>query len=255
MLLQHRLDVLVLVVDRRVEAQLAREVLALLGPARDPDHAAAHDLGDLPDDRADRARGARHHHGLACLRLAHVQQPEVRGHAGHAERAEVDRQGNQPRVDLHHALAVGERVLLHAEPSGHHIAHGEFRVARLHHLAGAARAHHLADRHRPDVRLALVHPAPHRRVERQVAHLDEDLPLARIGHRLVRDLPVARLGQPDWTRREPHLPVFHAVTPDAAAAALVRGPMSLYFFSSIFAMALRCTSSGPSAKRSVRTWA
>src|SRR5205085_903620 len=77
-------DVLTLVVDRRVEAEVLDHMSALLRAARDPDDAAAPQLGDLPGHAADRAGGARDYDRLAGLRLADPVQPEVCGHPGHA---------------------------------------------------------------------------------------------------------------------------------------------------------------------------
>ena len=53
-LLQPRLNVLRLVVDRRIEAGLIGQPVAFLRPACDADGAAAFDLSDLPNDRARR---------------------------------------------------------------------------------------------------------------------------------------------------------------------------------------------------------
>ena len=77
-----------LVVDAGVEAELLRHVAALVGAAGDADGAAALDLGDLADDRADRAGGRRDHHRLAGLGLADLEQAEIGGPAGHAEPAD-----------------------------------------------------------------------------------------------------------------------------------------------------------------------
>ena len=54
-LLQPRLNVLRLVVDRRIEAGFVGQPAAFLLPARDADDAAPLDLGDLPGHRARRA--------------------------------------------------------------------------------------------------------------------------------------------------------------------------------------------------------
>src|SRR5437867_829541 len=54
-----------LVVDRRVEAELARDPAALLGATRDPDDAAALDPGDLAHDRSRGPCRRGHDHGLA----------------------------------------------------------------------------------------------------------------------------------------------------------------------------------------------
>ena len=65
--------------------------------AGDAHDAAALELGDLADEPADGAGGAGHDHRLALLRLADVEQAEVGGHAGHAERAQVDGQRRERR--------------------------------------------------------------------------------------------------------------------------------------------------------------
>ena len=62
----------VLVVDRGVEPEFARQPAAFLLAAGDADDAAALDLGDLADDRADRAGRRRDHDGFARLRLADI---------------------------------------------------------------------------------------------------------------------------------------------------------------------------------------
>ena len=63
---QPRLNVLRLVVDRRIEAGLIGQPAAFLRPARDADDVAALDLGDLPSDRARRAGCAGNDDGFAC---------------------------------------------------------------------------------------------------------------------------------------------------------------------------------------------
>ncbi len=85
-----------LVVDRHVEAELFGQHPAFFGAAGDPDHPAAVDLGDLADHRADRAGRRRHHHLLAVLERADLEQAEIGGEAGHAERAK-EKLGRQPR--------------------------------------------------------------------------------------------------------------------------------------------------------------
>jgi hypothetical protein len=66
-------------------------------------------------------------------------------------------------------------------------------------LADRARAHDLADADRLDVRLRVVHPAAHRRVDRQVLHPDQELALAGLADRLFGVLPVAGAGLSDGT--------------------------------------------------------
>jgi len=118
-----------LVVDRRVEAQLVGQPRALLGSARDADHTAALELRDLARGRTDRARRARDDDGVALARLAHVQQPEVRRHAGHAQRAEPALGRRDVEVDGAQAVARHRRVLLHAGDAGDVRALGEPLVA------------------------------------------------------------------------------------------------------------------------------
>src|SRR3546814_8369822 len=81
------------------------------GRADDP---AALDLGDLADERADRARGGRHEHGLASFRLADIEQADIGGHARHAEHADPGSRPRQIGIDLLQAGAVGEGIFLPA---------------------------------------------------------------------------------------------------------------------------------------------
>src|SRR6185369_4188320 len=92
-----------LVVDARVEAELARHVLALGWPAGKADGAASVNLRELAHDAADRAAGGGNDHGLARLRLADLQQAVPRGDAGHAAGAEIRGRRNLRRVDRPHA--------------------------------------------------------------------------------------------------------------------------------------------------------
>ena len=106
---------------------------------------------------------------------------------------------------------VEERVLLHAERTADVVAEGEPRVLRRDHDADAAGAHDLVDPDRRDVALAFVHPAAHRRVERQHQRLDEHAARVRLrdrlgGERSSRRAPAcrpggARGGSGGWSRR------------------------------------------------------
>jgi hypothetical protein len=78
----------------------------LAGAAGDAHHAAALELGQLAHRLAHGAGGARDHHGLAGLRLAHVQQAEVGRHAGHAQHVEPLRERAQAQVDARQAAAA-----------------------------------------------------------------------------------------------------------------------------------------------------
>ena len=211
MLAQRRAHVLVLVVDGRVEAEFVHQVAALVGAAGDADHAAALDPGHLPDHHPDRASGTGHHHGVAFLRGADVEQAEICGHAGHPEHAQVGGQRGEPGVDQARALAVGDHVLLHAEHAGHAAADREFRVVRRNHFTRRIGAHHLADADRRHVGLALVHPAAHRRIQRDVFDADQEFAFAGIADGFFDQVPVAGLGQADGTRGEAELAVGDGV--------------------------------------------
>src|SRR5262245_13583090 len=75
--LQPLANVLGLVIDRGVEAQIVHDPFAFLVASGDADDAAALDLADLADDRADRAGGGGYDERFARLRISDVQQSEV----------------------------------------------------------------------------------------------------------------------------------------------------------------------------------
>ena len=81
-----------------------------------PIDATTLDLGDLPDHRADRPGRRRHHERLAGLRLADVEQAGVGGEARHPQHAQSVGDGAERGVNLLHALAIGQRILLPAGP-------------------------------------------------------------------------------------------------------------------------------------------
>src|SRR5882762_8760495 len=68
-----------LVVDGRIEAELAREPVALVLPARRADHAATGEPGDLADHRSHRAGRRRDQHRIAGSGLADLEQTEIGG--------------------------------------------------------------------------------------------------------------------------------------------------------------------------------
>jgi len=73
------------------------------------------------------------------------------------------------------------------------------------HLAGTAGAHQVADLDRGDVRATLVHPSPHRGVQRHVADLHQHLALTGLADGLLSQLPIARLRKANRSRGEPDL--------------------------------------------------
>ena len=196
-------DVARLVVDGGIEAELVDEHRALLRAPGDADGARALDLGDLADGRADRAGGPGDQHGVAVLGAAHVEQAEVRGHAGHAEDAEVRGQrGPVAGGDLEDAGAVGDRVVLDAERALHQVALGKALVARGDHAAEGQRAHRLADLDGRQVRGACAHPPAHRGVDRDVRDLDDELAVGGFRQRHLREPEVGCLGLADGSRGE-----------------------------------------------------
>jgi hypothetical protein len=70
-----------------------------------------------------------------------------------------------------------------------------------------AGSHHLTEADGRDIGPTLVHPAPHRGVERNIENFDQELAIARLGHRLVGQVPVGPLGKADRPGGEPELTV------------------------------------------------
>ena len=161
-------DVLGLVVDARVEAEVLDDPAALLVGAGDADDASRIlDPRDLARDRADATGRAGHDDGLARLRATDLEQPEVRGDAGRA----VDAQhvlGRDPRRhDLARVLARERPVVLPARQAHHEVARVVPVAATLDDLAEPGRAHDVTDADRRQVRVLLAHPHPVRRVHRE----------------------------------------------------------------------------------------
>ena len=201
-------NVLRLVVDRSVEAGLVGQPAAFLLPAGDADDAAALDLGDLPGDRAGRARRAGNDDGFACDRPAHVEQAEVGGDAGHPEHAhrQFERRSGGQLVEL--ALGVHRDIVLPAGEAGHDVADRVVGIVRRHDPARAERANDLADLDRRQIRVQ-GDPTPLRRVagQHQVAH--QRLALAGSGDVGLDEIEVAVLDRSMRTAREQPLTVFH----------------------------------------------
>ena len=100
-------DVLVLVVDRLVEAEFVDDVRALLGAARDADDLLRPlDPGDLTRRRTGGARRARDDDHVAGGDLPDVGDAEVGRHAGDAEDADGDAGGDAVGQHLHRPLTA-----------------------------------------------------------------------------------------------------------------------------------------------------
>src|SRR6266403_939531 len=213
---QHRRQVRHAVGHAGVEAQLLQDVLALVLGARDAGDATAADLRELADDGADGAGGGGHDDGLTGLGLGDVVEAHVRRQAGHAEDAERGGDRRRLRVELERterpdARAGGLRdvVRLPATVGEHEIARREGGVARFHHLADGAADHRLSQLHGRRVRLHVVHPAAHVRIQREPDGAHEDVALLRLGQRRVDDLEIARLGLAHGTVAQQHAAVRH----------------------------------------------
>ena len=187
--------ILVFVVDGAIETQLINQELALVGAAGNADHTATLEFGDLPGNAAHRAGGAGNHHGFAGLRLANVEQGEIGGHTGHAQCGQIQRQRGAARVNLVEALGFAEEVILHTQGAVHIITDGKCRVLRSDHLANTEGAHHFTQANRRNIRLGVVHPAAHGRVQGQVFVLHQNLPrawLAEVGFYITEGFPAGQ---------------------------------------------------------------
>ena len=136
----------------------------------------------MPGNAANSPRCAGDHHGVSCFGCADIQQCEVGGHAGHAQCGQIHRQRYQFRVDLVETPWFACEVILHAQGTVDVVPYSKARVCRSDDLAHTEGAHHIAQRNRRDIGLALVHPATHGRVKGQVFVLDQDLPLLGLYH-------------------------------------------------------------------------
>ena len=144
------------------------------------------------------------------LRLGDLEHTDVRGdadmaeHAEHVEQLDVlgHHRDRRERVRLHDAvlLPAGE---VH-ERAAERILVG---VVRLDHDADAVRPDGLADRDARHVVAAFVDPTADRRIDAEVAHLEQRLALAELGDGGLGRLE-ARLGDhPDRSLREHHLSI------------------------------------------------
>src|SRR6266513_2308571 len=181
------------VVHARVEAEFFDDVAALFGSAGDTDRTAAFDLRDLPDRAPDRAGGGGDDHGFAALRLADVDETDVRGAARHADDAEVRRDRDVGAFDLAHVRAVAHAVRLPPGTRDHFVARLEAGVPRRDDFACGLAFHHLADSDRFGIRFRIVHASAHVRIERKIMVADEELPVADAGDRRLDDVKIALL--------------------------------------------------------------
>ena len=135
---------------------------------------------------------------------------------------------------------AGDGVFLHAEGTGDVVANSEGGISGCDHAACAQGTHDLTDLDRGDIRPSLVHPAAHRRVERKVEQLDQDLAVARIRDGLLGEGPVAPSGHAGGTGRQAKLMVDQVMLRSRARGARRVGS-SAHFFHSPWNSILRST--------------
>ena len=179
---QRLADILVLVIDGRVEAEFVGQPGALLRTARDADDATPALFGDLPRDGAHRAGGRRDDDGLAFLGLQHIGDAEIGGQTGHAEHGHIGRQRQAGRaVDRAQAAFRHDRIVGPAARGRHDdIACFEAAGSRGFDHAQRQAAHDLAQADRRQIALGIVHPGAIGRVQRQIDRADQHLVLVQI---------------------------------------------------------------------------
>ena len=91
-------EVVTMMVDAGIEAELLHGELALRGAAGNAHHTAALQFRNLPHSGAHRARGRSHHHSFAGFGLAQIEQANIGRQAGHAEHAQGPGSRGQLRV-------------------------------------------------------------------------------------------------------------------------------------------------------------
>src|SRR5688500_6629114 len=115
MAFQGRTDVLRSAVDRPVASELVDAVAAFLRTTRDPDRTTAFDPGDLHGRPLHPSGGPRDHDRVSLLGPSDDVEPEVGGHAGHPERAEINGKRDERRIDRDDPGSIRDRIFLDAE--------------------------------------------------------------------------------------------------------------------------------------------
>ena len=189
-LLEQLADRAVVVVEGRVEPELAGHPGDLLGRAGRP-----HDLGGpeqprhLAGRRADRPGGAGDEHGLALLDGSDAGEADVRRHPRHAEHAEVRRGRHPPDVDDPDLPGGQQGVLAPAGLVQHGRADRDLLVPGRQDLADGPALERRVETERRHVGPGVVHPAAHVGVHRQEGVAHQHLAGAGIGQ-----LGLARCG-------------------------------------------------------------
>ena len=181
------------VIDSRVETQVVLHVATLLGAAGDADRPGTGDLGELTDERADRAARGRDDDGFAGLRLSDQGETRIGGEAGHPEDTEAGGDGSERGVELAQPRPVRCRMRAPTRRRKHDLALGVAGMIGRDHFGDALAGHHLADPDRLGVGLPVVHPAAHVGVEGEVERPHQDPARWRLRHRGLLQAEVGRL--------------------------------------------------------------
>ena len=196
-----------LVIDAGIKAKFLDHELAFGGAAGNAHHTAALDSGHLADGLTDRTGRARDDNRLAGLGLPDIEQSEIGGHARHAERIEPFGQRRDAKVDTRQpggdqCLGLDRTELLHPEHAADRVPHRKGRGIGGDDPTDTAGTHHITDSDRLDIAAPLVHPAAHRRIERQHEVFDKDAARGQCRHRRIGNLPVGGRGQANRARCE-----------------------------------------------------
>ena len=198
------------IIEGSVVTELCFEQIHLVIGTRTTRHGATMQFGELADHAADRAGGRRHENGLAGLRLADGVQPDIRGHAGHAENAEVVRQRCRAFRHFVQPGSVTERVVLPAKHAADKIALRIVLVATGDYLADNACLQHFPDLKRRYIGFRLVHASAHVGIDGHEDVADQQLPLSHLRYRFFGQREIVGRYPARWPAREPNLFVhFH----------------------------------------------
>ena len=213
-LFERRAEIVVLVVDAGVEAEVLDDNPALLRSPGDADHAGAEDPGDLPGDRTGGAGRGGDHHGVARLRAADLSHPEIgRGTAGSVnahDRALVILPGDRRAEDV----VTDDHVFLKSGQRGDDVADLVCGTTGLDDLSHTGGADDLADTDRWKVAGLIVEPGAHRGVQADVGGAQQRLAFRGLRGGNGDEFGIARGDQADRTAAQHDLAVRQCVGHD-----------------------------------------
>jgi hypothetical protein len=166
---------------------------------------------DLAHQRTDGASRRRDEHGLVGLRARDLEEADVGGESRHAPHPQVALRRRPLAVDLLHAVGrddhpLSPSVAVQHGVTGRKVMDGGADVLDDTHRPAVHRCVQLEGR---DVRLAVVHAAPHVGIHAQPGVADDDVVRARFGQVhldqaevVVRRLPVGSTDEVPLTRAD-----------------------------------------------------